>query len=158
MRTPLITVAILATALATSGTASAKVTKRYTSSLSTAAMSTDGGYPGQGGKAVLAGTWDVSPFGSGAVIDHITMGRSMAPGVLSFVGTERDLLPKGALYALFSGTATIRPDGSVAISARGAFQGGTGLFRGAAGTFTYTGVTPAGSSITSGRSTGAITY
>ena len=40
----------------------------------------------------------------------------------------------------------------------GRFKGGTGKYRGARGTYHFTGTTPSGSTVLTGRSAGSITY
>ena len=57
--------------LGASGTAQAKgkVTHKYTSTVQTATLATGDGYPAPGGTAVIAGTLQAKPLGSGAVVD-----------------------------------------------------------------------------------------
>ena len=169
-RTILLT-AILALLVA-APVAAAKRTYNYTSTVTSAPVSTSGGYPNPGGSAVMAGTLSTEPFGAGAVIDHVTMTGQPSPNVFTFEGTEVDLFADGTSGNTFTGTATIQSDGSqnVVINGRltlGVNQGrkqvlfgpgGTGRYRGATGSYTFHGTIPAGSNVITGSSSGTIVF
>ena len=78
--------------------------------------------------------------------------------MFSFTGTEVDYLAAGSWRSTFTGTATVQPDGAQEVAVNGRFKGGTGSYRGAKGTYEFTGTTPPGSTVLTGRSTGSITY
>lgn len=60
-----------------------------------------------------------------------------APG--AFDGKGITFGPRGAIKNTFSGTGTVMPNGDIAFSGTGKITGGTGLYKGAAGSFTFTG-------------------
>jgi hypothetical protein len=111
-----------------------------------------------GGTAVLTGTLKTKPFGPGAAVDHVTITGQPEANVFAFSGTEVDFLRDGTWQNRFTGTATVQEDGSQALAIKGRFTGGTGRYKGATGGFTYTGTTPAGSSVSVGSSHGAVTF
>ena len=92
--------------------------------------------------------------------------------VFTFEGTEVDLFADGTAGNTLTGTATVQADGSQAIVIhgrltqgrnRGADQvlfgpGATGRYKGATGSYTYTGTIPAGSNVATGTSSGTMTY
>jgi hypothetical protein len=138
--------------------AQAKTDHHYTSVIRSTAINTGAGYPAPGGTAVIAGTWVTGLFGAGAVVDRLTITGQPAPTTFAFKGTEVCYAPKGTIRDVFTGTAVVQPDGSQKITTKGTFTNGTGAYRGAKGSFTYTGATAPGSTIVNGRSAGTITY
>jgi hypothetical protein len=141
------------------GSAAAQAkTHHYKSVIKTAQLSTGNGYPGSGGTAVLAGTWVTDLFGNGAVVDYVTITGQPSPNTLTFRGTEVGFVGLGTLKDKFTGTATILPDGSQRITSKGRFISGTGAYRGAKGSFKFSGSTAPGSSVVTGKSTGTIAY
>ena len=58
----------------------------------------------------------------------------------------------------YTGTDTVQPDGSQQVVVGGRFTGGTGAYRGAKGTYKFTGAVPSGSTVLTGHSSGSITY
>jgi hypothetical protein len=92
---------------------------------------------------------------------------------LTFRGTELDLFRDGVAASEFAGTATIHDDGSQSIVVDGHFTpgrkdhprnpvligpGGTGRYRDATGSYTFTGTVVAGSNVIAGTSTGSATF
>lgn len=55
--------------------------------------------------------------------------------------------PKGSLKAKLSGTGKPNPDGSTSFSGSGEITGGTGIYKGATGTVSFTGTVPKGSTV-----------
>lgn len=139
-------------------TAQAKKSHRYTSVIQTAPLSTASGYPAPGGTAVIAGTWKTNLYGNGAVVDRVRITGNPTPTKFAFRGTEVCFVAFGTLKDTFTGTATVQADGSQTLVTQGRFTGGTGAYRGAKGSFTFTGSTAPGSSLVNGRSAGAISY
>jgi hypothetical protein len=150
--------AALAALFTVASTAEAKTNHRYTSVIQSAPLSTAGGYPAPGGTAVLAGTWKTNLYGNGALVDHVRITGSPTPTTFTFRGTEVGFGALGTLKDTFTGTATVQADGSQKVVSNGRFTGGTGAYRGAKGTFKFTGSTAPGSSVLNGRSAGTISY
>jgi hypothetical protein len=138
--------------------ASAKSAHTYKSTITTATLSTAGGYPNPGGTAVVAGTLELSGFGAGAVVDKLKITGHPQPNVFEFAGTEVDYLATGTWRSTFKGTSTVQSDGSQQIDVTGRFAGGTGVYKRAKGTYHFVGAVPSGSTVLSGHSTGSITY
>lgn len=156
---PSLALAMLA-ALTTFGaaTAQAKTSHHYTSVIQSAPVSTAGGYPGVGGTAVLAANWSSSLSGNGALVDHVTITGHPTPTTFTIQVTEVAFLAHGTFKDTATGTDTVNPDGSQSIVLRGRVTGGTDAYRGARGSFTFTGSTAPGSNVISGRSAGTVTY
>jgi hypothetical protein len=133
-------------------------THRYRSTISTATLSTAAGYPAPGGTAVLAGSMRLTGFGEGALVDRVKITGQPEPNVFSFSGTEVDYLAAGSWRSTYTGTATLGADGSQELTVTGRFTGGTGRYKGAKGTYRFSGTAPSGSTVVSGHSTGSITY
>ena len=150
--------AALAALSTVASTAQARTNHRYTSVIQTAPLSTASGYPAPGGTAVVAGTWTTNLYGKGAVVDRVRITGNPTPVTFTFRGTEVCFTALGTLKDSFTGTATVQPDGSQKVVSNGRFTGGTGAYRGATGTFKYTGSTAPGSSVLNGRSAGTISY
>jgi hypothetical protein len=156
IRLGLALVAVLAVALPS--TAQAKTQHHYKSTILNGTLSTANGYPGVGGTAVTAGTWNSDLFGKGALVDHVTITGNPAPSVIAFGGTEFGFVSDGSLKSKFTGTSTVHPDGSQTISVTGRYVGGTGPYKHATGSFKFNGSTEPGGSVITGRSTGTISY
>jgi hypothetical protein len=137
--------------------AAAKTTHPYSSTATSAPISTANGYPAPGGVAVLAGTLK-STLGDGAFVDHVTITGQPAPDVISFRGSEVDYFAEGTVRNTFTGTVTVQPDGSQKVAATGILTGGTARYRGATGRFAFTGATASGSSVITGHGRGSISY
>jgi hypothetical protein len=133
-------------------------THKYTSTISSATLSTANGYPGTGGTAVWAGAMRLTGFGEGALVDRLKITGQPNPNVFGFAGTEVDYLAAGLWRSTYTGTDTIKPDGSQEVTVNGRFTGGTGTYRGAKGTYHFSGTVPSGSTVLTGHSTGSITY
>jgi hypothetical protein len=158
--------------LATAPVAAAKTTHQYSSTVTSAPVSTANGYPAPGGTAVFTGSLTTNAFGAGTVIDHVTITDQPRSNQLTFKGTEVDLFADGSAGNTFTGTVTINDDGSQTVVVDGRFvpgrnrsrnpilfgPGGTGRYHGATGSYRFTGTTPAGSNVTSGTSAGTIAF
>ena len=149
--------ALLALALAVPA-AQAKSRHSYSSTLQSTALSTGSGYPSPGGTAVLAGTWNSKLFGAGSVVDHVKITGRPDDTTFAFKGTEVCFAAAGTIRDTFTGTAVVLPDGSQKLSIKGSFTGGSGAYKGAKGTYTFTGATAPGSLVVNGRSAGTLTY
>ena len=153
-----IALAALVALSSVASTAQARTNHRYTSVIQTAPLSTASGYPAPGGTAVVAGTWTTNLYGNGALVDRVRITGHPNATTFTFRGTEVGFVALGTLKDTFTGTATVQPDGSQKVVSNGRFTGGTGAYRGATGTFKYTGSTAPGSSVLNGRSAGTISY
>ena len=131
---------------------------RYTSALQEAILSTANGYPAVGSTTLSAGTVSTSGAGGGALIDRVTITGHPSDAVFLFKGRERDFFASGTLTSDYTGQATVNADGSITFSTSGHFTHGSGVFRGAHGTYKSQGSSPSGSMVTSAHSTGTITY
>jgi hypothetical protein len=138
--------------------ASRRTSHFYGSTITDSAVSTSHGYPAPGGTAVLAGTWSTNRFGAGAVIDHVTMTGHPSANTFTFKGSEVGFVARGTFRDIFTGKATIEPDGTQTLLIQGRFVGGTGDYRGATGRYAFTGSTTAGSGVVVGHSIGTIWY
>jgi hypothetical protein len=154
----LLAAAVAALAAAVPASASQQTQHRYTSVIRSMPLSTAHGYPAVGGTAVLAGTWTTSLYGTGALVDHVTITGNPTPTTFTFRGTEVGYLPNGTFKDTFTGTSTVQPDGSQFLSTKGRITGGTSAYRGAKGSFKYRGSTVPGSSLIGGWSIGTVSY
>jgi hypothetical protein len=139
-------------------TAQAKTRHHYTSVIHSAPLATGHGYPAVGGTAALAGTWATSLLGTGALVDHLTITSHPTPTTFTFKGAEVGFVALGTFKDTFTGTATVQPNGSQTLVTHGRFTGGTGPYRGASGSFKFTGATAPGSNVVNGHSAGTLTY
>jgi hypothetical protein len=159
--------------LATAKVAAARLTHEYTSTVTSTPVLTANGYPAPGGSALFAGSVRTNAFGAGAVVDRVTITGQPQANVLMVRGTELDLFGDGIAASTLTGTATIHDDGSQSIVIHGHFTpgrsnrhrhpvllglGGTGRYRDAAGSYTFTGTVVAGSNEIVGTSTGSATF
>jgi len=156
MTRTIVLAAVLAAVAATPAGAATKKTYKYTSTVLSGPVSTANGYPGLGGTATLAGSLKSKPFGDGAVVDRVTITGQPQPNVIAFKGTEVDYYSDGSLRNTLTGTATISADGTQNIVVNGRITGGTARYKGATGSYRFTGTTPPGSTVLSGGSTGTI--
>jgi len=66
--------------------------------------------------------------------------------------------PRGSISAKFTGTGTLNADGSTSFSGSGKITGGTGIYKGATGSLSFTGTSPKDSTVATQRITGKIKY
>ena len=106
------------------------------------------------------------------MIDHVTVTGQPQANVFTFKGTEIDMFADGTAGDTLTGTATIQKDGSQAIVIHGRLTqgrnqgpnqvlfgpGSTGRYKGATGSYAYTGTIPAGSNVATGSSSGTMTF
>ena len=144
-------------ALAAAPSASARSSHKYHAKVVSGMLTSDNGYPGVGGTALLVGSFD-STVGEGALVDRVIITGHPEPNAFTFIGGEVDYFANGTASNTFAGTATILADGSQRLAIEGRLNGGTGAYRGARGHYRFVGTAPAGSTIVSGHSSGSITY
>jgi hypothetical protein len=130
----------------------------YAAQIVAAPMTTRDGYPAPGGRAVLIGALESTAFGTGALVDNVKITGVPEPNVVAFKGREVDYFKAGTLRNRFIGTTTIGEDGSQHVVLSGTVTGGTRRYRGAAGSYEYTGEVLPGSTMLTGHSTGKVTF
>ena len=150
-------VAVLA-AIGSASVAEAK-SHRYSATLVSEPLSVGDGYPNTGGTAFVAGTVTSNRFGTGAVVDHLTItGRPWGGPVTTFEGTEVIVFDDGTQRNKFTGYDVPQDDGSHRIVVNGRYAGGTERYRGATGRYKFEGTIPSGSTVLTGRSTGRVRF
>jgi hypothetical protein len=121
--------------------AKTRKTVHYTATVRDADVEHKNGFPAPGGSSLSAGVTDTRPGGRSAEILQTKVTGASGGGV-TFTATSVGYTRTGAQFARESGTATPQPDGSTKVVGRGQTTGGTGAFRGATGSFTFTGTIP----------------
>jgi hypothetical protein len=155
-KTSIICLIAMFAALAAAPGAVARSSHSYHSKVVSTTLSSDNGYPGVGGTALLVGSLDTS-FGAGAVVDRVKI-TGVQGNVVSFIGGEVDYFANGTVHNILAGTATIQPDGSQRLVIEGRITGGTGVYQGARGHYRFLGTASPGASSATGHSSGRLTY
>ena len=161
MRTWLIAgLAALTAAIGGPALAAATGQRKHTCSFNLTArfaeVKVNSGNPPMSGSNTTAATLDGKlcgqPFHGAArdVNNYPTLGK--------FNGKIVNFGPLGSIKAKFDGTATLNPDHSDSLHGTGTITGGTGLYKGATGSFTFTGTKPANSLVTTQRISGQFDY
>src|SRR5205807_746270 len=94
------------------------------------------GNPPFSGSEVGAGTLDGKVCGK--TMHGAVRGIEKYPTLGHFTTTATNFGPLGSVKGKASGTGTINPDGSTSFSGSGTTTGGTGIYKGATGSFTFT--------------------
>jgi hypothetical protein len=121
-----------------------------------AAVKVNSGNPPLSGSNTVAGVFDgklchkAFHGASRQVNTYPTPGKFKSRGV-SFG-------PRGSISAKFTGTGTLNADGSTTISGSGKITGGTGVYKGATGSLSFTGTSPKGSTVVTQHITGKVRY
>jgi hypothetical protein len=76
----------------------------------------------------------------------------------SFTSKAQAFGPRGSVKAKFSGTGKLNPDGSVSFSGSGKVTGGTGIYKRAIGSLSFTGTSPSGSTVATQHIKGKVKY
>jgi hypothetical protein len=114
----------------------------FTATSRSAEISSSKGYPAPGSTIESAVITDSHPGGRFAAISDVKITGTIADGVtLTAKGTN--YTPAGLQFDTSQGTAIVLADGSTSFKGSGRFTGGTGAFKRANGTYTYTGTAPA---------------
>jgi hypothetical protein len=156
-RIPITLLIAVFAAVALAPTASARSTHKYHAKVLASTLTSDNGYPGVGGTALLVGSLD-STVGDGAFVDRVIITGHPEPNVFTFIGGEVDYFANGTASNTFAGTTTILANGSQRLAVEGRLNGGTGAYRGARGHYRFVGTAPPGSTLVTGHSSGSITY
>ena len=134
-------------------------TVRYSADMVTSPLSMADGYPGVGGSAFLAGTFESKKLGTGAILDHVSVtSQTLGGRVFTFEGSEVDATDRGMLQSVFTGYGALRDDGVVELFIEGRFTGGTERYRDATGGYEFHGTIPEGSTEATGHSNGRISF
>lgn len=156
----LLLVLLVATGMAaTAAGAKSKGTKhKVTATVQLATISQASNFPAVGSTVADAGIVKAKPGGRGAETDQLKVTSAPAPGQLVLTGSATLFFPKGTETAKLSIQAVVAPDGSVTYTGTGRFSKGTGLYKNITGKVTFTGSSPAGSSIVTLQVKGSVTY
>jgi len=139
--------AALVIAGSTAIAAAAGSSQPFTSASQLATFSAVRGYPAVGGSAVLAGPLYQQPGGAGAQVDHITTTGHPALNVFTSRATDVHYLAGGMQRFKFTSTDTLEANGSLRIVGSGSLTGGTGVYRGASGRFSFVCTAPSATAI-----------
>jgi hypothetical protein len=157
-------------ALVVSGAALAAdddTSRKFTATIQQAEIAQTGSVPLAGSTATVAATFDSTLGHNGAEVTHVTFtGPTAAPATFGFDGKATAFVAHGSVTVTLKGTLAIQSAGSLKFVGTGAITGGTDRYKGAKGTFTFTGTSPsagAGQPPTGGHVdtfnyTGTITY
>lgn len=133
---------------------------KHTCSINTTArfieVLVNSGHPPQSGSntsvATIDGTLCGKPFhGAARDVNHF-------PRLGKFNGVAVIFAPLGSITAKFEGTATLNPDHSATLHGKATITGGTGLYKSATGSNSFTGTQPPNSPITTQHMSGTLTY
>jgi hypothetical protein len=154
-------VAALAMAVAIPSFAGAKSSKKKHNcavdvTLKVARIAVTSGSPPATGSEVGAGLLDGKVCGK--TMHGAVRGTQKYPTPGHFKTTATDFGPLGSVTGKASGTGTVNPDGSISFSGSGKTTGGTGIYKGATGSFTLTGTLPKNSTVATEHVTGTIHY
>jgi hypothetical protein len=120
------------------------------------------GFPNVGSSVDAAGVLENRVDGGrvmrGATVIHLTVtGGDLATG-LEYNGNVRWLFPQGSIKLRETGLLTLQADSSVSSTGELEVSGGTGAFRGAAGTVAYNVFSPTPTAVAVGEGAGTISY
>jgi hypothetical protein len=155
-------VALLALVVSGATLAEAATSHKFTATIQQAEISQTGGVPSAGSTATVAATFDSTLGANRAEVTHVSFtGPTAAPATFGFNAKETAFVANGSLtLTLQGGTLAIQSDGSVKFAGTGKITGGTDRYKGAKGSFTFTGTSPSGSPghVDTFQYTGTITY
>jgi hypothetical protein len=87
-----------------------------------------------------------------------TRNENKYPTPGSFTSKATAFGPKGEIKARFKGTGKVNPDGSISFTGSGKVTGGTGIYKHATGSFSFTGTEAAGSTVAQQHIKGKVKY
>jgi hypothetical protein len=123
-----------------------------------ATISQAANFPAMGSTVTDAGIVKARPGGRGAETDQLKVTGAPAAGQITLAGTSTLFFVKGTETAKLSIKAVVAADGSVAYTGTGSFTKGTGAYKGITGNVTFSGASPAGSSVVTLQVKGTATY
>jgi hypothetical protein len=133
-----------------------KAVERFKETAQVATISMSGGFPDTGSVIVTAGVQTTKPGGSGAEVNRATITGHPSANSYDYKATGVEYYGNGTVRSRLTGTFTIQADGSVTHVGRGQIVGGTGVYKGATGKFTFTGSAPSATAVTTFRITGTL--
>ncbi len=149
-RTCVLTLSLLSTMAAASGSATAaskvKTTKYHVSGtmVVSSVVSQKGTPPAPGSSCVNAGTVTLSPWGKGTLRTSSTFDGAPAPGTFPLHGTGRFVFAKAELDFKFTMLSTWQDKSGIFSFGKATVTGGTGKLSHAKGSFSFEGSSPAG--------------
>jgi hypothetical protein len=136
-----------------------KATKhKVSATIQLATITQDSKFPAIGSSSTDAGIVKATPGGRGAETDTLKVTAMPAAGQLTLSGTAKLFFVKGTQTAKLTVQAVVAADGSVTYTGTGQFTKGTGTYKGITGNVTFTGSSPAGSSVVSLQVKGTARY
>ena len=162
MRTSLIaglaalTVAVATTMLAAAANGQPTHTCSFDMTARFVEVMVNSGNPPKSGSNTGVGTVDGMQCGKpfhGAVRDV-----NRFPTLGKFNGVAVIFGPLGSIKAKFEGTATLHPNHSASLRGKATITGGTGLYKAAIGSNSFTGTQPANSPVTTQHMSGTLNY
>jgi hypothetical protein len=154
----LLVLALAVGALAATASAKKATKHKVSATVQLGTITQDSNFPAVGSSVTDAGIVKATPGGRGAETDTLRVAAAPAPNQLTLAGTARLWFTKGTETAKVTIQAAIQPDGSVNYTGTGKFSRGTGIYKGITGNLTFTGSTPAGSSIVTLQVKGTARY
>ena len=141
---PLIAAGIAAAIVVPSlaGAAKGKTTCHYDQKAIAVTTKVLSGSPPASGSSAYAGTVDGTFCGK--TLHGALRGVNHYPSAGKFNGPVQSFGPLGSIKATASGTGTINSKGNIVFSGKGTITGGTGPFKHATGSFTFTGTQQGG--------------
>ena len=105
-----------------------------------------------------AGPEKAKGIGAGAALVKASVTGHPTPTTYTFKGTGTDFFAHGTVKSTFTGTITLKPDGSAALAATGKYKGGTDAYKGATGKFTTTATGAPNSTVATFSTKGTLKY
>lgn len=134
-------------------------TRHFHETLETATLAMSANFPAPGSTQRNAGPIHTTAFGRGGGAQlNLATATALQGSTITFKVRGTDFFAGGSQRWVGAGTATLGADGSITSRGRGHYTGGTGRFRHARGTFTFTSTQAAGSPITRLTSSGTIRF
>ena len=141
LRRSLFGLAVAGTALVGGTLAQAASRHQFSVTTMESAISASANYPNPGSTVLRAGI-AMGTFGDGAIVEKVQITGSPTPTTYTFKGTATAFYSLGTFRSALMGTATAQANGSVTLAGHAHYTGGTGSYRGAHGTYSFTGTIP----------------
>jgi hypothetical protein len=149
---------VVAASAAVAGAKSTRTKHKLSATVQLATISQDSNFPAVGSAVADAGIVKAKPGGRGAETDRLKVAAAPSAGQLTLTGTAILFFAKGTEATKVTIQAVVAADGSVAYTGTGSFLKGTGIYKGLTGKVTFTGASPAGSSVVTLQVKGTATY
>jgi hypothetical protein len=154
----LVLILVLGVSAAVAAAKSTRTKHKVTATVQLATISQAANFPAVGSTVADAGIVKAKPGGRGAETDRLKVAAAPVPGQLTLGGSAKLFFPRGTETARVIIQATVASDGSVTYTGSGKFSKGTGIYKGLTGKITFTGGSPAGSSVVTLQVKGTATY